>query len=89
MEETLKSPREWARETGIEILDADGWRGRTGRAFTDEISEEEFRYRASFSTIRTTTRAVYVESTEEALEEALEDLTEVPLPSDEEGGESA
>lgn len=70
MEHDLKTPKEWQAETGIEVLDADGWRGRTGRDFSDEISEEEFRYRASFSTIRTT-RPVYLESTEEALDEAM------------------
>jgi hypothetical protein len=70
MEHDLKTPKEWEKETGITVLDADGWRGRTGRDYSDEISEEEFRYRASFSTIRAT-GPVYRESTEEALDEAM------------------
>lgn len=69
MDEDLKTPREWAKVTGIEVLDADGWRGRTGRSFTDEISEEEFRYRASFSTIRQT-KPVWNETAKEALDAA-------------------
>lgn len=68
---TLKTPREWQGETGIEILDADGWRGRTGRDFAEPISESEFRYRASFSTIRTT-KPVWNESPQEEFEAAME-----------------
>lgn len=87
--DNLKSPRDWAKVTGIEILDADGWRGRNGREFTDRISEEEFRYRASISTIRAR-GPVWRESPSEALENVMEEEgTEISLPSDEDSGDES
>lgn len=79
---TLRTPKEWQEVTGLEILDADGWRGRTGRDFTEAISEEEFRYRASFSTIRST-RPVWKETAAEALDERMNaDVDEGPVDED-------
>lgn len=44
-ENELKTPTEWCRLEGVEILDADGWRGRDGRPWTDPITLAEFRDR--------------------------------------------
>jgi hypothetical protein len=66
----LKTPKVWEQTTGITVLDADGWRGRTGRDYADEISEEEFRYRASHSTVRAT-GPIWKESPQEALDDAM------------------
>lgn len=80
-DEHLKSPREWAKVTGIEVLDADGWRGSTGRDFTEAISEDEYRYRASFSTVRQT-RPIWTETPQEAFDEAMEKDPEPEPDSD-------
>ncbi len=51
MEEVLKLPREWAREDGIRVLDADGWMGKDGRSWFEPISREEFDRRVAISTV--------------------------------------
>lgn len=48
----LRSPAEWCHIEGVQILDADGWRGRDGRDFTDPISLAEFRERLVVCTQR-------------------------------------
>lgn len=83
MSDNLKTPREWEPITGLEILDADGWRGRTGRSFQEPISVEEFRYRAALSTIRQK-RAIWNETPNEEFERV---MNEGPDDSDEEPDE--
>lgn len=46
----LKTPDEWCQITGTQIVDPDGWRGASGRPFTDPINEAEFQRRLSVST---------------------------------------
>lgn len=41
----LRTPEVWCRIEGVQILDADGWRGPAGRDWEDPISLEEFRAR--------------------------------------------
>lgn len=48
----LRSPAEWCHIERVEILDADGWRGRDGRDFSDPISLAEFRERLVVCTQR-------------------------------------
>lgn len=51
-ENELKTPTEWCRLEGVEILDADGWRGPDSRDFTDPITRSEFRARLATCTQR-------------------------------------
>lgn len=53
----LATPEEWAAMKGVEILDADGWRGPAGRDYSEAISETEFVDRLRVSTIRTLRRS--------------------------------
>lgn len=46
----LKKPEQWCKETGIVILDPDGWRGKDDPAWDKEISLQDFLQRASVST---------------------------------------
>lgn len=48
----LKTPEEWCRIEGVQILDADGWRGRDGRDWNDPISLVEFKERLVVCTQR-------------------------------------
>lgn len=41
----LRTPEAWCQIEGVQILDADGWRGPDGRPWEDPISLEEFRAR--------------------------------------------
>lgn len=50
--EDLKTPAEWCRIEGVEILDPDGWRGRDGRPWTDPITLAEFQERLVTCTMR-------------------------------------
>jgi hypothetical protein len=43
--EVLKTPEEWCQIEGVQILDADGWRGRGGRDWNDPITRAEFQER--------------------------------------------
>lgn len=52
--DVLRTPDCWLAEPefdGIDVLDPDGWRGATGRLWTDPISRAEFRARLWRSTI--------------------------------------
>lgn len=55
MSDILKKPKEWEKETGINIIDQDGWRfdheKYMAKDFDISISEKEFHYRAMNSTI--------------------------------------
>lgn len=51
-ETELKTPEEWCRIEGVQILDADGWRGRDGRDWNDPISLAEFQERLVICTQR-------------------------------------
>lgn len=51
-ENELKTPTEWCRLEGVEILDADGWRGPDRRDFDDPITLAEFRARLATCTQR-------------------------------------
>ena len=44
--EIVKTPEEWCRIKGIEIIDPDGWSGPDGRSWEDCICETEFDRRA-------------------------------------------
>ena len=46
-----RTPEEWCRRKGFQILDPDGWRGANGRMWDDPITEREFDERASKSTV--------------------------------------
>lgn len=48
----LKTPEEWCQIEGVQILDADGWRGRDGRDWNDPISLAEFQERLVICTMR-------------------------------------
>lgn len=48
----LRTPDEWCRLEGVEILDADGWRGRNGRPWEDPITLAEFKTRLVVCTMR-------------------------------------
>lgn len=50
--EDLKTPDEWSRLEGVEVMDPDGWRGRNGRPWTDPITLAEFKNRLITSTLR-------------------------------------
>lgn len=50
MSDELKTPDEWQEVTGVRVLDPDGWR-RDGKSWTEAIPEEEFRQRATWSTL--------------------------------------
>ncbi|MFC5268438.1 hypothetical protein ACFPJ1_40570 [Kribbella qitaiheensis] len=50
--EVLKTAEEWCQIEGVQILDADGWRGRDGRDWTDPISLAEFQERLATCTQR-------------------------------------
>jgi hypothetical protein len=41
----LKTPDDWCRTQGVQVLDPDGWRGRNGRPWEDPISLAEFQER--------------------------------------------
>jgi hypothetical protein len=41
----LRTPDEWCRIQGVQVLDPDGWRGRNGRPWMDPISLAEFQER--------------------------------------------
>lgn len=47
----LKTPDEWCEIKGIYIMDPDGWRSEGDPAWDEPISEEEFNWRSSASTI--------------------------------------
>lgn len=55
--EDLKTPDEWCRIEGVEVMDPDGWRGRDGRPWTDPITLAEFKNRLIICTMRHVTRA--------------------------------
>lgn len=48
----LRTPDEWCRLEGVEILDADGWRGSNGRPWEDPITLAEFNTRLVVCTMR-------------------------------------
>ena len=50
MTDDLHMPSYWETQCGIRIVDPDGWRGKGGRRYDDEISREEFEKRAAVST---------------------------------------
>lgn len=50
--EDLKTPDEWCRLEGVEVMDPDGWRGRNGRPWTDPITLAEFKNRLVTCTMR-------------------------------------
>lgn len=45
----LKTPKEWQEETGITILDPDGWR-KDKKSFDEPISEDDWNERMKWST---------------------------------------
>lgn len=47
-----KTPAEWCRIEGVEILDPDGWRGANGRPWNDPITLAEFQERLVVCTQR-------------------------------------
>lgn len=49
----FRTPEEWIRLNypGLAVYDPDGWRGPTGRPFTDRITESEFEERFSNCTV--------------------------------------
>lgn len=51
-----KTPDDWCKIKGIEVLDPDGWRGEDGRPWADPISEDEFALRMGTSTVRISKR---------------------------------
>ena len=51
MSEQIKTPDEWCAELGARVMDADGWRGSSGRDWSDPISREEFDRRLMTCTI--------------------------------------
>ena len=57
MSDELKTPDEWSKLEGVEILDPDGWRGRNGRPWTDPITLAEFQERLIVCTQRRLPRA--------------------------------
>lgn len=48
----MRTPAEWCLIEGVEVLDPDGWRGTSGRPWTDLISLAEFKNRLIVSTMR-------------------------------------
>ena len=57
--EQLKTPLEWAKEIGVRIIDADGWRWEYGdglqpKDFGEPIDKIEFEQRAMRSTMMRT-----------------------------------
>lgn len=46
----VQTPDEWSRRLGVIVRDPDGWRN-DGKSWDDPISEDEFRRRASLSTV--------------------------------------
>lgn len=48
----LKTPDEWCKLLGYEVMDPDGWRGSNGRPWTDPISQAEFEARIVTCTLR-------------------------------------
>jgi hypothetical protein len=51
--EALRTPEEWLalKHPNLQMRDPDGWRGLSGRAWTDPISEAEFEQRLIRCTI--------------------------------------
>lgn len=49
---TWKTPREWGKEFGIEVMDPDGWRGADSKDFGTPLSLEEYSRRLMISTIQ-------------------------------------
>lgn len=55
VEPVLKSAADWSAETGVSVIDPDGWRriipgGLQPRPWSDPITREEFAVRANMST---------------------------------------
>ena len=50
-QEVKKTPEEWCAELGLTIVKPDGWRTSTAPSMDTPISLQEFRTRASYSTI--------------------------------------
>lgn len=48
----LRTPEDWCKIHNVQVLDPDGWRGRYGRPWTDEIDEAEFLDRLQICTQR-------------------------------------
>jgi hypothetical protein len=48
----LKTPDEWCKLLGYEVMDPDGWRGSNGRPWMDPISQAEFEARIVTCTLR-------------------------------------
>lgn len=47
----LRTPDEWQKMLGVKVLDPDGWdRRNLEESWSEPISEDEFRIRASMST---------------------------------------
>lgn len=55
-QESKKTPQEWCRELGVQIMDPDGWRSKCGvfepKSFDEPITKHEFRVREGVSTVR-------------------------------------
>jgi hypothetical protein len=49
--EEVRYPDEWEEETGITVIDPDGWRGANGKSWYVPISRDEFMQRTMFSTL--------------------------------------
>jgi len=48
----MRTPDEWCRIKQIQILDADGWRGRDGKDWGEPLTEHDFEGRAQVCTQR-------------------------------------
>lgn len=52
LQDGVKTPAEWAKEAGFQILSADGWRGKDSKDFDEPISKDEFLKRFNASTVK-------------------------------------
>lgn len=52
LQDGVKTPAEWAKDAGFQILSADGWRGKDSKDFDEPISKDEFLKRFNASTVK-------------------------------------